>query len=427
MAYNKRGNSDASEQTGTGTGSSKRRSMLRALGGSGVAMLAGCIGGGDDGDGGGSDDTITIGSLQPFSGNFSPWGAAHSAGLEFALNEVNADGGVLGRNVETVEADTKSDPGEGNSLFRRFVEQDNAVAMTGPVSSDLGIRTAQTAEELEVPIVFHMAGSHRALRKSSRYTFRVGSLTAMMDMANQADLIEKQGFQKVGAIMADYAWGQSVNEQLDEQMPGDIELHTAVAPLGESDFGPFIRDMPEDIEMMIASGNPPGQISIHNQLRELDYDPEVTTGAGFPPSVLFGGLGAKNAETFGHIHIVDVYGDQFQDVATRFAEQRQERMDTHVGLGYVAGELITTAIENAGEADPKKIATEIRNIELDTILAAPLKYTKWGEIDDVVTMFSTFETGGPDYYPDGDYSLVEYSRSDPLSADLVEPYIEEDW
>lgn len=412
------------ESSNSGTSSPGRRRMLQAIGGSSLGLLAGCIGsslGGDD------DGPITIGSLQPLSGNFAPWGAAHSAGLQFAIDEVNADGGVLDREVEIVEADTESNPSEGDSLFRNFVEQDGAVALTGPVSSDLGIRTAQTAEEMEVPIVFHMAGSHEALRKSSRYTFRVGSLTAMMDIQNQVDLIEEKGFQKVGAIMADYAWGQSVNQQLEERMPDDIDLTKVVTPLGESNFGSHLRDMPDDLEMMIASGNPPGQISIHNQLRELGLDPEITTGAGFPPSVLFGGLGAENAETFGHIHIVDPYSDTFHDLASRYAEETDERMDTHVGLGYVAGELITTAIENAGEADPEQIATEIRNIELDTILAAPLQYTEYGEIDEVVTMFSTFETGGPDYYPDGDYSLVEYHRSEALSGDIVEPYLEEDW
>ncbi|WP_458210574.1 ABC transporter substrate-binding protein [Haladaptatus sp. NG-SE-30] len=425
MPHNKPTNQGSDEQTGSTLGSGRRRPLLKTLGGSSLTLLAGCLGGGFGG--GGDDGPITIGSLQPLSGNFSPWGEAHSAGLQFAIDEVNADGGVLGRDVKIVEADTKSDPAEGDSLFRRFVEQDGAVAMTGPVSSDLGIRTARTAEQLEVPIVFHMAGSHKALRKSSRYTFRAGSLTAMMDMQNQINLIKDRGFQKVGAIMADYAWGQSVNEQIKERMPNNIDLHSTVTPLGESNFGTFIRDMPKDLEMMIASGNPPGQIAIHNQLRELGYNPKLTTGAGFPPSVLFGGLGAQNAKTFGHIHIVDPYGDQFKQVATRFANQKNKRMDTHVGLGYVAGELITTAIKNAGEADPAKIATEIRNIELDTILAAPLKYTKWGEIDDVVAMISTFEKGGPDYYSDGKFSLVEYSRSEPLSADIVKPYIKKDW
>jgi len=416
--------SDSDGYSDSGTGSPRRRRMLQAVGGSSLGLLAGCIG---SSLGGGNDGPITIGSLQPLSGNFAPWGAAHSAGLQYAIDEVNADGGVLDREIEIVEADTESNPSEGDSLFRNFVEQDGAVALTGPVSSDLGIRTAQTAEEMEVPIVFHMAGSHEALRKSSRYTFRVGSLTAMMDIENQVNLIEEKGFQKVGAIMADYAWGQSVNEQIAERMPDDIGLTKAVTPLGESDFSSQLRDMPDDLEMMIASGNPPGQIPIHNQLRELDLDPEITTGAGFPPSVLYGGLGAENARTFGHIHIVDPYSEAFHEVASSYAEETGERMDTHVGLGYVAGELITTAIENAGEADPAKIATEIRNIELDTILAAPLQYTEYGEIDQVVTMFSTFESGGPDYYPEGEYSLVEYHRSDPLSGDIVEPYLEDDW
>lgn len=129
MARNKQKQEGSGELTSSMTGLTGRRSMLKALGGSSVAMLTGCIGGG-----GGGDRPITIGALEPLSGNFAPWGAAHSAGLQFAVDEVNADGGVLGRDVNIVESDTQSNPGEADSIFRRFVDQDDAVAVRGPAS-----------------------------------------------------------------------------------------------------------------------------------------------------------------------------------------------------------------------------------------------------------------------------------------------------
>ena len=159
------------ETDGAGrSGRFDRRTFLRGTGATVAAgALAGCTGGGGD------SGPITIGALQPLSGPFTPWGQAHRAGLAFAVDEINEDGGVLDRDLEVVEADTGSDPGEADTIFRRHVEQEGAVAMTGPVSSDVGIRTRQTAEELEVPLVLHMAGSHRILPKDVRYCFRMGS------------------------------------------------------------------------------------------------------------------------------------------------------------------------------------------------------------------------------------------------------------
>ena len=401
-----------------------RRAVLKASGVAGAGLFAGCLdnlGLGDDAD----DDTITIGSLQPLSGPFTVWGNAHRAGLAFAVDEINDDGGLLDREVEVVEADTESNASEADTLFRRYVEDDGAVAITGPVDSDVGVRTAQTAEDLEVPLVLHMAGSHRIHTKESRYTFRMGSLPAPMDLSPQADLIEENGYEVVGVLNADYEWGNTVAEQVDSFFPEGIDLTMELAAVDESDFAPFLREMDDDTELMVATGHPPGQNSIHSQFLELGYSPEMTTGAGFPPAVIFDELGAE-AETFAHLHVVDVYDDAFQDVAERFADDRGERMDTHEALGYVAGTMIAEAVEAADSTDPIDVADEIRDIQFDSLLANPIQYNEWGEIDEVSLLLSTFEPEAPEYFPDGDFRLVEAFRSDPMSADIVEPLVEDE-
>lgn len=396
----------------------RRRTVLRGAGAAGIGMTAGCLsGGGED------DDAITIGSIQPLSGPFTSWGQAHRAGLQFAIDEINEDGGVLDQELRIVESDSESNPSEANTLFSRFVESENAVAVTGPVSSDVGLNTAQTAEDMEVPLVMHMVGTHQLHSRESRYTFRMGSLPAPMDLQVVAELIESEGFSNVGAVNADYEWGNTVDDLIDDFFPDDIELTTAMAPQGESDFTPYLRDFPDDIEMIAATGHPPGQNSIHSQALEIELEHEMTTGAGQPPGTIYDDIG-DGAETFAHLHIADVYDDQFIDVAERFADETGERMDTHEAIGYVTGELIATAIEEADSTDPVDVAESIRNIELDTLFAAPLQYNEWGEIDDVVAVLSTFEEEAPEYYSDGEFRLVEQYRSEPMSAELIEPLIE---
>jgi branched-chain amino acid transport system substrate-binding protein len=388
-----------------------RRSVLRAGGAATLAATtAGCLGGNE------ADETLTIGALQPLSGPFAAWGQAHEAGLEFAVNELNDDGGVLGREVEIETTDTGSDAGEAETAFRRFVERDDALAVTGPVSSDVGVVTRGTAEELEVPLVLHMAGSHTILPKDTRYTFRMGSQPAATDVLPQIELIEDRGYDTVGAVIGDYEWGNSLRAGLSAFIPDDVELTMTTAPVGEDDFTPALRELPDSPDMLVATGHPPGSIAIHNQAIELGMDPEVTTGAGFPPGVLNSGLGENAAEGFLHLHCSDPYGDAFLEVAERFTSAREERFDTHEAYGYVAGTLIAAAAEEAGEADPVAVADAIRAIELDTVFAEPLTYTEWGEIDGLVHMLSGFESGAPPYYPEGDWRLTETVRSSPIDG-----------
>ena len=390
-----------------------RRTVLKATAGTvTLGTLSGCL---SNLGGGGGSGPITIGALQPLSGPFTPWGQAHKAGLAFAVEEINDDGGVLDRDLEVVETDTKSDPGEANTIFRRHVEQDGAVAEVGPVSSDVGLRTRRTAEDLKVPLVLHMAGSHRILPKHVRYCFRMGSHSAVTDMTSVTGFIEQEGFSNVGAIMADYEWGRSVETVIDELMPDGVNLTKEIAPLGTDDFTPFLRNMPDDVDMLIASGHPPGQISIHNQAIELGLDPAATTGAGFPPAVLASGLG-ENAKTFAHQHVSDPFKGAFVDVANRYREAKGKRFDTHHAYGYASAKLIANAIEKADSTDPTEIATAIRTNKFDTLLANPIEYVKWGEMKNLVHMLSTFEFEAPEYYPDGKWRLKEAYRSDPLPA-----------
>lgn len=381
------------------------------MGAAGTGLFAGCLGG----VGGGDEGPVTIGATQPFSGVFAPWGEAHSKGLQFAVDEVNENGGVLDREYELVESDTGSDPVEADTVFRRHVEEEGAVAVTGSVSSDVGVRTAQTAEELEVANILHMAGSSAIINRDTRYTFRVGSHSAVTDTLSILGLIEERGYTSVGAIMADYEWGRSFEGAITELIPDDVELTYSVAPVGESDFTPFLREMPDDIEMIAATGHPPGQIPIHNQAIELGIDPDFTTGAGFPPAVLVGGLG-ENATSFAHQHVANPYTDAFSDVANRFREATGERFDTHEAYGYIAGTMVANAIETADSTDPTEIADAVRTTPFDSLLTNPIEYVEWGEVDNLIHMLSTFEFEAPEYYPDGDWRLTEVFRTDPLDA-----------
>jgi branched-chain amino acid transport system substrate-binding protein len=413
-----------------------RRAILKATGGAAtLGLLAGCSSnGGDNGDGGtetdssdgggtttttsggsGDSDAINIGSVQPLSGGFAPWGQAHSAGLAFAVQEINADGGVLGgRNLNIVEANSESDPAEASSIFDRFAEQNDIVAATGPVSSDVGIRTSRTAQELGIPMIMHMAGSDETITPETLHSFRLGLLPAATTMQAQAQFVSDAGYQSVGAIVGDYAWGQSVKTGIEENF--DIDVNVQVAPVGASDFSSYIRRMPQDVEMVVATGHPPGSLTITQQLYELGYEPEIITGPGLPPAVIRSALGENASRGFTHIHMSDVYTDEYAEVAQRFGEEVGSQFDTHTSYGYVTGKMIAQAIEDAGEANPEAVTEAIRAIEFDTLFPEPIQYSEYGELKNQVQLYSTFSLDAPSYYPDGNYSLQESFRTDPLPA-----------
>ena len=398
----------------------RRRFLATAGSAAGIGAIAGCTdsdgaGTATDDAGGDNDGDITIGAIQPFSGNFAVWGQVHAAGLEFAIEEINADSGVLdGRELNVVEANSESDPAEAAAIFERFVEQDDIVAATGPVSSDVGIRTSRLAQELGIPTYMHLAGSSETITPATRHTFRVGLLPAEPTMQAQAGLVADRGYESVCAIVADYAWGRSVESAIRETFPVDVDIQ--VAPVSESDFSSYVRRFPDNVEMVVTSGHPPGVLTITQQLYELGYDPEVVTGSSWPPDVIRSALGEDAARGFTHVHLADPYTEEFAAVAKRYTQAVGEQFNTHTAHGYVTGQLIAQAIEDAGAADPEAVTEATRDIEFDTLYANPIQYADSGELDGQVQLYSTVTGDPPSYYPDGDYGYEEAFRTDPLPA-----------
>lgn len=405
----------------------KRREYLKAAGVGGVTVLAGCSGGGtSDGDGdaptespmgttvgGGESGPITIGALEPQSGPFSPWATVHLEGLRIALSEINESGNLDGELLLEV-TDTGADPAEADSAFRRHVEQDDAVAVTGPVSSDVGIRTAQTAAELQVPNFLHMAGSMDILSSDTRYTFRTGWLPSESHARADAQFFEANDVSSVGVIIADYAWGRSFEAALEEFTPSGIDLQIEAAPVGESDFTSFLRQFSDDVELMDFAGHPPGSVTAASQMFELDMD-QTILGVDPPQLLMIQVLGENVTNDVITRHLTLPGTGEFNSLGEKVTSQFEKPMYAYQGIAYMTGHMIGEAIAEVGR-DPTGIADYVRNGSFDMLYARPLEYTEWGEFKEPSLIYSRLVEGAPSYYPDASHTLQVDTQTDPLPA-----------
>ncbi|WP_162524294.1 ABC transporter substrate-binding protein [Halobellus captivus] len=414
-----------------------RRNFLKLTGASVVAgSLAGCMnngggdGGGDGGDGGsdsgdgngatagdsGGEGDIVIGGLQPYTGPYAQTTQQFVDGLNFRINEINADGGVLDRQLAFEDRDTQLDPAEATSIATELIEAEDAVVLTGSISSDIGLTVAPIAEDNQVPHIPQFVGSSEFLTRDSRYNFRMGLAPAPTNARAVSQFIEDQGFQNVGAIIADYSYGRAWEQSINAIFPDDVDVHMEVAPFGEDSFTTYLRAMPEDLDLLITASHPPGVFTIYNQLQGLDdVNPDYVIGRS-DAKLSANALGDSVTQGFIAQTQPDPFADQYAEVGQRFYDENDDWFGVLNAVGYVVGDLIGAAIEDAGEADPVAIADSIRNIELDTLFASPIQYTEWGELENLVQLMVGFESGTPDYYPDGEIGLTEEFRSEPLPA-----------
>ena len=411
----------------------QRRRYISALGAAGIGALAGCTGGNDSSGGNGSAGTSTgnssddsskgsikVGALEPLSGPFGPpFADPHLRGLKLAVEDIN-NSDAIDRDLQVLTTDTKSDPAEAASAFQRNVEQNDVVAVTGAVSSDVGIRLARTAEEVKVPNFLNQAGSGKVLNKDSRYTFRVGWLPGQTHVRSDMDLIESRDINKIGAIVGDYAWGHAVKSTMEEQIPDSIEMQIEVAPLGASDFKSYLRNLPNDMDLLSVLGHPAGAVTATQQLFDIGMGGPLILGVDVPQKLGVQVLGENLTRNILARHMVDVESSEFKDLGQRYGEKYDVPMYVFSVFGYVTGRLIGESISNVG-TDPVAIADYIRKTTFDFgLYNEPIRYTEWGELDQPVHAYSKFVAEPPSYYQNGKYRLNPVEKSSALA-----PYVPE--
>jgi len=98
-------------------------------------------------------DTIKIGLNYELTGAVSQYGNACSEGIELAAKEINASGGINGKQIELIKVDNKSDNNESMNVATRLATQDKVIAILGPATSGAFKATASVAESYKVPVI----------------------------------------------------------------------------------------------------------------------------------------------------------------------------------------------------------------------------------------------------------------------------------
>lgn len=371
----------------------------------------------------GSEEPIKIGALTSLTGNFTPWGVQLRDGMQLAVDELNADGGVDGRMLELVVADDESNAEAGADAFERLVESDGVVAIGGIISSDVGLNTSLLAEELEMPLFLVKAGSDAILTQDSRYTFRTCLPAAPMVAGPVLQYAQDQGVTRVGAIIADYGWGRAIESALTDTFASDdsIELQIEVAPVGETDFTTYLRSLEDfDPELIVATGHPPGSGPITVQSADLGFDVPVT-GAYSPLSLVVGGVQDAAIGRYADFGCADYFTPEYEDLARRYLEMSDNTfMEDDAVAGYGIVTMVADAVSSVGD-DPAAIAEYLHGQTYDLPgYSFTMGWTEWGELSMAQPLFVVIGEGPA---PEGVNEAGDWYPELLLLPDPLEPYV----
>ncbi len=316
---------------------------------------------------------IKLGELNSYK-TFPAFLEPYKRGMELALDEINAAGGVLGRPLAIVSRDDNGSPGDAVRVAEELLAREKVVLLMGTFPSNVGLAVADLARQRKVLFLAAEPLTDKLVwENGNRYTFRLRAST-YMQTAMLAPEAAKLGKKRWAIVYPNYEYGQAATQAFKKQMmalqPGGIEFIEQAVPLGKIDAGPVVQalaDAKPDAIFSSLFGTDLARFVREGELRGLFRDRPVFNLLGGEPEYLDP---LKDEAPVGWW----VTGYPWYAIDTpahrRFRDAYQARFGDYPRLGSVVGystvHAAAAALRKAGSTDTEKLVAAMRGLAFDT-------------------------------------------------------------
>lgn len=325
-----------------------------------VTMVAGCSGGSTTSSD--NSDVIKIGVFEPLTGANAAGGELEVDGIKLA-NQLRPE--VLGKKVELVIADNKSDKAEATTAAARLIEKDKVVAILGSWGSSLSIAAGDVVKTNKVPAVA-LSATNPQVTLGNDYYFRVCFLDPFQGtvMANYAS--KNLGAKKVAIIQEvsnDYSVGLAkFFTDAFVKLTGDPNAIVATGNYntGDQDFNGILTNIKAaNPDVIFAPGNYTESALIIKQARALGITAPFIGGDTWETNefITVGGADVEGAVMSTFFDDTNPLTEAGKTFVTEYKKAYPDRQNIPAvtALGYDGYMMTLDAIERAGSADPQAI------------------------------------------------------------------------
>lgn len=322
-----------------------------------ISLLAGC--------GKAESDKIKVGLDYELSGQVATYGQGLVEGIELAVKEINASGGVLGKQIKLVKSDNKSENAETANVATKLITRDKVVAILGPATSGNAKAAIPVANKNKVPLISASATDDDVTVDSNGNVREFAFKTCFNDsfqgsiLANfaSADLKSKKA-----AILldntSDYSKGlvKSFKETYTS-LGGTIVAEQAYQQK-DKDFKAALTNIKDsNPDVLYVPGYYEEVGLIVKQARELGLDVPILGGDGYdsPKLTDLAGKDALNNVFFTNHYSSKDTTKEVVEFKESFKKEYKKDPNAFNALGYDLAYFLKDALQRAGEADSIKL------------------------------------------------------------------------
>ncbi|MEG0285410.1 MULTISPECIES: ABC transporter substrate-binding protein [Vagococcus] len=315
-------------------------------------------------------DTIKIGLNLELSGAVAAYGLQEKDGVELAVEEINANGGINGKKIELVVKDNKSDTAEAAAVAANLTTKEGVVAIIGPATSGASKAQIPNVTKAQIPVITP-SGTDDAITVVNdavqEYIFRAcfqdsfqGVILANYAMNN----LDAKKAVVIGDVSSDYAKGLS--KSFKDTFTGEIVADEKFNQK-DKDFKAILTKIKDkDFDFIYLPGYYEEAGLIIKQAREMGIEQPILGADGFSDEKLIDIAGKDNMNNIyytAHFSEKAPGSDKVKEFIDSFKTKYNKAPSSFNALAYDSLYMLAESIEKAGEADSAKMTKELASLK----------------------------------------------------------------
>jgi len=316
-----------------------------------------------------AQQTIKIGLVTALSGQSARAGEAITRGLQVAIDEINAKGGVLGRKLELLRRDDESIPAKGVIAARELYFKEKVAVLIGGLDSPVALAIVPIANENKLPFMDPWAAGTPITKNGAKdnYVFRVSAVDELVDRAMLQYAQKTHNARKPGMILVNNPWGESNEKGLTAALAEKKMNAAGIEKFEGNDVDVVpqlsrLKSAGTDVLFLVGNVGPSSQVV--KSLDRMGWMPPIVSHWG-PAGGRFTELAGPSAKNVHFVQTYSFFGKQ-SPVGQKVLKALMAKYPDIKGAGdvtpavgvanaYDAMMLSALAIQNAGSTDGRKV------------------------------------------------------------------------
>jgi len=330
------------------------------------------------------DSEIKIGVLGPTTGTMAIGGTHQKDGVQFAIDEINAAGGILGKKLTALYEDTEGNAQNAVNIMNKFLYKDQVTATIGSNNSPEILAVLDIIAKAKTPHIVPSGVAAGITQAGNEWVFRITATDITFSKALVDYAVKKLNASKVAIIFDTNDYGQGGRKMVEENLKAN-GLNAVVSEgytTGTKDFSPILLKVKSSgADALIIWGNYTEGALLVRQIRDLNLKCNVLVSTGVTIGNFFELAGDAADNIYG---VTSGFSSQrTDDIAVAFVNKFKAKRgyipDINVVLAYDAINVLAQAIKNAGSTDKTAIRNELRKIQNFQVVSGTISFRANGE------------------------------------------------